>query len=199
MFITTRAVSNNLNLIPMVRSLLLLFSLALLSSPLLRSQVRQVDLKEMIESSGMIFAGVVTEVEGGEDENGDIVTWTTFRVESPIRGVIPGSVKIKQYGGITSKGTMTLAHMRYFVEGERVLVMLYPASDLGFTSPIGMGQGVWSVNDRGELQGVSPQLFSNIEEVAKKEEALPDSRGHVLLSKMISLIQTLTQSGGGNQ
>ena len=180
----------------MNRSLLLVFSLIILASSFLYSQVRQVDLKEMIASSGMIFSGVVTEVEGGEDENGDIVTWTTFRVETPIRGVLGSSVRIKQYGGVTSKGSMTLAHMRYFTEGERVMVMLYPPSEIGFTSPIGMGQGVWSVNDQGEMQGVSSDLLSGLETLAQKHKVIPDSQGKVSLSHMISLIQDLTRSGG---
>lgn len=178
-----------------MRTISVLASLALLASPLLYSQVRQTDLKEMIGSSGMIFSGVVTEVEGGEDENGDIVTWTTFRVESPIRGVLPGSVRIKQYGGVSEKGTMTLAHMRYFVEGERVLVMLYPPSELGFTSPIGMGQGVWTVNEEGKVQGISSDLLSGLGSLAKQYNAVPDSQGRVLLSNLIALIQGLTNGG----
>ena len=158
-------------------------------------QVREVDLKEMIASSGMIFSGVVTEVEGTQDENGDIVTYTTFRVEVPIRGVTPGSFKIKQLGGVTDKGTVVLAHMRYFTEGERLLVMLYPAGKLGFTSPIGMGQGAWSVSDDGYLLGISPQLLASLGSLAKQHDVTPDSQGRVLLTNMTALIQAVTQGG----
>src|SRR5688572_6760478 len=103
----------------MNRFLLLTTLLILTTAPLLFSQVRDVDLKEMVNSSGMIFSGVVTESRGDRDEGGDIVTYTTFRVETPVRGVVPGSVTIKQYGGVTASGSMTLAHMRYFTAGER--------------------------------------------------------------------------------
>ena len=172
------------------------FSLSLLVPPLLQGQVREVDLKEMIATSGMIFSGVVTEVKGGLDEHGDIVTWTTFRVDSPIRGVRPGAVTIKQYGGVTDKGTMLLAHMRYFVEGERVLTMLYTPSERGFTSPIGMGQGVWRVSEEGRIQGVSAKQISSLKELASEHDAIPDAKGTMPLANMIALIQAVT---GGEQ
>ena len=180
----------------MIRTLLLC-SLAFLTTPLLMSQVREVDLKEMIASSGIIFSGVVTEVEGTLDENEEVVTYTTFRVEVPIRGVTPGSLKIKQLGGVTDKGTTILAHMRYFTEGERVLVMLYPPSELGFTSPIGMGQGAWSVSDDNNVLGVSGSSLSSLSSLAKQHEVIPDSQDRVPLTNMIELIQAITE--GGNQ
>lgn len=180
----------------MIRTLLLC-SLAFLTAPLLMSQVHEVDLKEMITSSGIILSGVVTEVEGALDENEEIVTYTTFRVEVPIRGVTPGSIKIKQLGGVTDRGTAVLAHMRYFTEGERVLVMLYPPSELGFTSPIGMGEGAWSVSDDNYLLGLSAESLSSLSPLAKQHDVVPDSQGRVLLTNMVTLIQAITE--GGNQ
>ena len=168
---------------------------ALVCLPGLHAQEMHVGLQEMIQSSGMIFSGTVTEVKGGKDERGDIVTWTTFRVESPVRGVAPGSVTIKQFGGTSSEGTMLLPHMRYFSHGERVLVMLYPASELGFTSPIGMGHGAWSVTDAGMITGITGEVLSDLGLLASQHGVAPDASGQVPLANMISLIEAATRGG----
>lgn len=143
----------------------------------------------------MIFSGTVTEVRGGLDERGDIVTWTTFRVEIPVRGVMPGSVTIKQFGGKTEKGMMYLEHMRYFVEGEQVLVMLYPASELGFTSPIGMGQGAWKVSDDGNVQGIGADLLKDLNGLPARYDVKPGPTRQIPLGNLIALIRAIT--GGG--
>ncbi len=180
-----------------MRTLLLLSGTALLL-PLLaaHAQVRQVDLAEMVQSSGMIFSGQVLSVEGTTDERGDVVTRTTFQVEQPIRGVIPGSVTITQYGGVTESGaSMVLAHMRYFTPGERVLVLLYPPSELGFTSPIGMGQGVWSIDRNGDVLGLGAHLFAGIETLTSTLETGPNADGTMPLTSMIKLITALAEGG----
>lgn len=164
-------------------------------APSARSQVLEIDLAEMISSSGMIFSGTVMEVRGDRDERGDIVTYTTFRVEAPIRGVQPGSVTIKQFGGTSSAGTMMVPHMRYFREGERMLVMLYPASELGFTSPIGMGNGAWIVDDAGMVHGITSGLLGDLSAAATRYGVKPGITGEVPLTNMISLIQAATNGG----
>ena len=161
----------------------------------LQAQVMQVSLQEMIQASGMIFAGTVVEVKAGKDERGDIATWTTFRVETPVRGVVPGTVTIKQFGGTSDEGSMVLAHMRYFNQGERVLLMLYPPSELGFTSPIGMGQGVWSVNDNGMIAGVTGELLGTMSTLAAQHGVVPDAAGHVPMTNMVALIEAATKGG----
>lgn len=166
-----------------------------LAGAALWAQVRQVGLGEMIGASGMIFSGTVTQVRGDLDENGDIATWTTFRVETPIRGVAPGSVTIKQYGGRTEKGSMFLAHMRYFVEGERVLVMLYPPSELGFTSPIGMGQGIWKVSDDGNVLGVNSEILKDLGRLPGRYGVQPGPAGQVPMANFIALIRAATDGG----
>ena len=173
----------------------LLLTTLLMSTISATAQVRQVGLAEMVESSGMIFSGQVLSVEGVLDERGDIVTRTTFRVERPIRGVMPGEVTITQYGGVTEAGaSMTLEHMRYFNEGERVLVLLYPPSDLGFTSPIGMDQGAFDLGDDNRVGGLEAHLFEGIEPLLGSLGIERDGSGALPLTSMISLIGAL--SGG---
>ncbi len=155
------------------------------------AQVRQVDLSEMVEASGMIFSGQVLSVEGTTDERGDIVTRTTFRIEQPVRGVMPGTVTITQYGGVTESGSMVLAHMRYFTEGERVMVFLYPPSELGLTSPIGMNQGAFTIDAQNRLLGLGPHLFEGLDALLSSLKIARDSQGGMPLTSMISLIGAL--------
>src|SRR5687767_246650 len=118
------------------------------------AQVRSINLSEMAESAGIAFIGSVAASHSGLDETGDIVTWTTFRVERPI-GFLPVSmVTVKQIGGTANGISNYLSHMRYFQPGERVLAMFYPTSELGFTSPIGLDQAVWNVTSDGRIAGV---------------------------------------------
>ena len=135
--------------------ILLSFLLSTLFASTSLAQVRTLGLQEMTSSAGMIFVGVVTTVHSGVDQNGDIVTWTTFQVEQAIDGVAGTSVTVKQLGGEARGLETRLAHMRYFQTGERVLVMFYPVSSLGFTSPIGLSRGIWPVAKDGTIQGVS--------------------------------------------
>jgi hypothetical protein len=58
--------------------------------------------------------------------------------------------------------------MRYFRPGEKVLVMLYPVSNLGFTSPIGLHQGVWRITNDGKVDGVTDEMIDGIESLAKR-------------------------------
>lgn len=118
-------------------------------------------IPEMTSAAGTIIIGTVTQARGALDERGDPVTYTTFRVEQAIKGSPGATFTIKQYGGITPKVSMLINHMRYFRSGERVLVMLYPPSRLGFSSPVGLDQGAWSV-DGGMVQRVSDEALGGM-------------------------------------
>ncbi len=159
------------------------------------AQVEELSLAEMIGGAGTIFSGTVLSVEGVTDGLGNIVTRTTFRVERPIRGVMPGMHTITQYGGVAPEGTMVLAHMRYFTEGERVFVLLYPTSELGYTSPLGMAQGAWGVDDDGFLLGVDPTILAGLEAEADYHGITPDRLGRVQLEKMVNFVRALTLAG----
>jgi hypothetical protein len=137
--------------------------LCLLAAPALDAQVRVLDLREMTGAAGSIFIGTVASVHGGTDEHGDIVTYTAFNVEDAIYGVPGNGIAIKQLGGETPALSMRLEHMRYFRKGERVLVMLYPTSSLGFTSPIGLSQGVWTIGDDGRVGAVSDDALRGLD------------------------------------
>lgn len=135
--------------------------------PHAQAQVRTIELREMIRSAETIFAGRVTEVRSGLDERGDIVTHTTFSVEHNVRGANSMTITIKQFGGRWNGRTLLIPHLRYFQKGERVMVMLYPVSDLGFTSPVGLSQAAWVVKD-GMVTGITAASLKQIPALLKK-------------------------------
>src|SRR5207244_597483 len=104
-------------------ALALYIFIAIFVAPELDAQVRPLALDEMASSSGRIFIGTVTAVHGGLDQRGDIVTFTTFRVEQAISGVSDATMTIKQIGGSANGIETYLAHMRYFRQGEHLMVM----------------------------------------------------------------------------
>lgn len=58
-----------------------------------------------------------------------------------MRGVSGGQYTFKQYGGSAGGLNVWVADMSYFAVGEEIVAFLYPASALGFTSPIGTSEG----------------------------------------------------------
>jgi hypothetical protein len=169
-----------------------------------RSQVRALDLREMVGAAGMIYVGTVTDVHGGRDEHGDIVTYTTFSVEQAVRGVSGTSITVKQFGGQFGGLSTTIAHMRYFQRGERVLVMFYPVSDLGFTSPVGLEQGVWKIGSDNRVHGIRPEILRGLTAEMKRNQ-LTLTSGSAARIPFIAVINDLLapsksqKKGGSNR
>lgn len=178
------------------RGIILLLPLLFFLSPsFLPAQVRTLDLREMVKSSGMIFIGTVSQARGATDEHGDIVTYTTFRVERALHGTPGNGTTTKQFGGDVGNMGTRLDHMRYFHEGERVLVMFYPVSSLGFTSPIGLNQAVWSINDDGTVHGVSDEILKGLGPLLQRHGLSMREMQSVPVTTFIALINDLLREG----
>lgn len=101
--------------------------------------------RPILRNSGLIFSGTAIKVEHLRQEGSPGITQITFRVENAIRGVRRGQViKIREWEGLWNTGE------RYQV-GERVLLMLYPASRLGLTSPMGGPLGRYQIDKSGRV------------------------------------------------
>lgn len=177
---------------------MLVLLLALVAgSQSLHAQVRRLALPEMVDQAGTIFIGTVTHAQGGTDENGDIVTYTTFKVEQLIKGKAGATIGIKQFGGETAPGKgMLITHMRYFTAGEHVLVMLYPVSSIGFTSPIGLSQGVWRVSANGDVEGVDLDALRGMGTMMQKYGLQSRTSQSIRRSTFVSIVKNLmTQKG----
>jgi hypothetical protein len=105
--------------------------------------------QKMTRDSGMVFSGVVTQVRRSASSTG--TTQITFRVENAIRGVRRGQVvTIREWSGLWNTGER-------YVNGERVLLFLYPKSKLGLTSPVGGRLGRYAVDAAGRVLVADPQ------------------------------------------
>ncbi len=98
--------------------------------------------RQMCRDAGMIFSGTVLEVRSGRlGKPGQIpIVRVRFRVDHPIAGVQSRrSVTIREWAGAWSGHPMH--------PGERVLLLLYPQSRLGLTSPVGGSLGQVSLSN----------------------------------------------------
>lgn len=145
-------------------------------------------IPEMTSAAGTIIIGTVTQARGALDERGDPVTYTTFRVEQAIKGSPGSTFTIKQYGGVTQTVSMLINHMRYFRQGERVLVMLYPPSRLGFSSPVGLDQGAWSV-EGGMVQRVSDESLGGMSATLKRYGLSVRSSQSIASATFVSILR----------
>jgi len=152
-------------------------------------------IPDMVGAAGTIFIGSVVETRGVLDERGDPVTHTTFRVEQAIKGTSSATFSIKQYGGKTSTVTMLLNHMRYFRQGERVMVMLYPASRLGFSSPVGMDQGVWSVENN-LVQRVTREALGGMASTLRRNGVAQRDVQSIPAATFVSIVRDAMSQGG---
>jgi hypothetical protein len=120
-------------------------------------------LKRLVQQSGLIFAGSVLKVEhSSPNRAGEVATVRlTFRVEQAIRGVRTGQIlEAREWAGLWESAERYRA-------GERIVLLLYPRSKLGLTSPVGGALGHFNVNSRDEvllqttqLRGLSPSVRS---------------------------------------
>jgi len=145
--------------------LLLVFCL-LAASPLRATSILPLSLDQMTEQSGTIFVGRCQGQETALDEQGIPATYVRFDVEQGLKGVKDGgSLLIKQFGAagaalsvpegqsaVVAPKTLSLAGSSYRA-GAEYLLFLYPESDLGFTSPVGGGQGRFEILNPGGSSG----------------------------------------------
>ena len=123
------------------------------------ASVLPLSLDQLTRQAGQIFVGRCQDVETSLDEQGMPSTSVRFRVEQGLKGAESGAtLLVKLYGiaraplhvgegesSIVSPKTMTLSAGGYR-PGAEYLLFLYPESELGFTSPVGAGQGRFEIS-----------------------------------------------------
>ena len=128
---------------------LLLFTLGVLCSlQAAATTVLPVSLQQMSGSAELIFYGSAVSNEVRLDEtSGRVATFTTFAVIDVIKGSVGDTHTIKQIGGELpgSRVRQIIQGVPRFNVGTEYVVFLPPASRLGFSSPIGLSQGQFSV------------------------------------------------------
>jgi len=107
--------------------------------------VLPVNLDSLVEKAGVIIEGTCIYVDYRTDEQGIIATYTTFNIHQSWKRETPQILTIKTYGGSGGSLRVMVPGMSAFEPGERVVLFLHPASETGFTSPVGMGQGSFKI------------------------------------------------------
>jgi hypothetical protein len=107
-------------------------------------------LPHMATAAEVIFHGRVISNDVKLDPvTGKVATFTQFEVIESIKGTTGKTHTIKQIGGRLpdSKVHLVVHGVPRFYAGEAYVVFLPKASNLGFSSPIGLGQGKFDIEN----------------------------------------------------
>lgn len=108
-------------------------------------------LEDVADRAGSIVHGTVVEVAPGRDADGLTATWVTVAVAECVKGGVGPRLTFKQLGATEPLGDGSLFRVpglpRYRA-GEEVVLFLHEPSARGFTSPVGLGQGVMRIEAR---------------------------------------------------
>ncbi len=106
----------------------------------------RMNIERMVTDAGMIVHGTVTKTESAVDPQTNILsTFVTIAVQENFYGADQPTVTLKMVGGANKRSTLKFAEMPIFKVGEEIYSLFYAPSKYGFTSPIGMSQGKFSV------------------------------------------------------
>lgn len=115
-------------------------------------------LDDIIDTATVVFEGTcIGNRTEREETTNFVVTYTTFAVKDVLKGTVQGTHVIKQIGGKMPAGELSF-HMDgvpTFVVGGDYVVFLAGVSAAGFSSPIGLAQGKFTVQQDASGQRVS--------------------------------------------
>ncbi len=148
------------------RVLAFLFSFIFLSlQTVSATMVLPLGLDRLHGNAELVFVGDCLENRVAFDAvSGRVVTFTTFQVIESLKGKTDITHTIKQVGGNLPDAPVVthIAGVPQFDFGKRYLVFLPPASSSGFSTPVGLMQGVFPV----ETDATGQQVVSNGRDVS---------------------------------
>jgi hypothetical protein len=112
------------------------------------TSVLPISLEQLSVRASLIFhAEVISNEVKSDTQSGQIATYTEFRIIDSIKGETAQTHVIKQIGGRheKSKIIMRVHGVPTFQVGKNYVVFLPEKSSLGFSSPLGLHQGSFSV------------------------------------------------------
>jgi hypothetical protein len=117
------------------------------------------DLATMTERAGTIIRGrIISLKEGHHPQYQNIgVLFVTLQVDETLKGAANDRFTFMQFGGRAARSdtgkslsmAQTLPDLPIYRVGQEVVLFLYPASSVGFTSPVGGAQGMFLVQAQG--------------------------------------------------
>ena len=110
--------------------------------------VLPLELDDIIDQSTVAFEGTCvanrSEIEPGSRL---IVTYATFAVKAMLKGTVPASYTVKQVGGAPISGGLLLPSATAYEVGQSYVLFMTGASKAGFSSPVGVGQGKFDIQE----------------------------------------------------
>ncbi len=129
------------------------------------TQVRLLNLVEMVELADRIFWGDCLKVEKKALEgSGFTAVEYTFQVRQGLKGVASGETVVFRQVQSAAGSAFKVPGLPHFQQGEDALVFLHGDSRIGLTSPVGLTQGVFRVeeSENGELTVQNSLSNSNL-------------------------------------
>lgn len=121
------------------------------------TSVLPLQLDRIIDDAELAFQGIcIGNRSEREATTGLIVTYSTFDVLDTLKGSLGASHTIKQIGGQGDGMRHRVEGVPTFAVGQEYVVFLYGMSRAGFSSPVGLGQGQFTVSD-----GPGGKILSN--------------------------------------
>jgi len=105
-------------------------------------------LDQIVADAAVAFEGTCVDNRTEREASTNlIVTYTTFRVRDVLKGSVGATHVIKQVGGDLEDGkpAFRIRGVPKFTPGEDYVVLLAGVSQAGFSSPIGLQQGRFTV------------------------------------------------------
>ncbi len=169
--------------------------------------VRQANLAEIIASAGDIFSGVCIDRQMTFDEaiQRDVYV-VTFKVNLMLKGE-----KQEVYTVTTSKTLVEMGQVPTYSVGDEVVLFLHTKSSLGFSSPVGLGQGKFSViydrqgtkkvvnanNNHNLFKGINTETIADkLSDNPRREsilKSLQQTSGAITYDRFITLVNVLMQ------
>ena len=131
-------------------SVFILFSMLVLSGGAFAASVLPLGLERLHGDAKTIFLGeCLSNAVEMDQQSGRVVTYTTFEVLETYKGKPGRSQTVKQIGGNLPSANLDvrIPGVPQFEVGQRYVVFLPPASKLGFASPVGLAQGMFTVKN----------------------------------------------------
>jgi len=114
--------------------------------------LQRMSLESVTAEAGRIVHGTVTDVRSGRDERGIPATWVTLDVARTVKGSRVTHLTMKQFGTMEplADGAIgSVPGLPRYRSGEEVVIFLRTESAHGFTSPVGLQDGVYRVRTEG--------------------------------------------------
>jgi hypothetical protein len=175
----------------------------LLGSSLQAAAVKEINLAAMATAAQTIFSGVCIERQTLYDvqHQREVVAFT-FRVEQMLKGAPQDRLTVK-----ASKTLVDLRQVPTYHIGQEVVLFLSGASRLGFSSPVGLGQGRFQVlqgpggqrvvvNDRNNRNLFKAMdMPASLRGTLQSGQAAPATPGPLRYEEFVDLVRALAGQG----